>query len=179
MPSRLCNWIPGAHSKPPLSQDPNSVCFCVCHVECTTISLLRLLHVSRRKAWEWPLAHMAGHPLQEDLLALCPLTLGWWLYHLPAARGFSSLPLSMGRGRAAPPWLPIFLWKPKLSLDWALCISYACMRLGAEEIGKGRPLLVAVREAVERASVVRAHAEMPLSVSVSTLQTLQKLLSPG
>lgn len=53
------------------------------------------------------------------------------------------------------------------------------MRLGAEEIGKGRPLLVAVREAVERASVVRAHAEMPLSVSVSTLQTLQKLLSPG
>lgn len=45
----------------------------------------------------WVLA-MAGHPPQEELLSLCPLTLGWWPYHLPAARGFSSLPLSVGWG---------------------------------------------------------------------------------
>lgn len=59
---------------------------------------------------EWlgssPLAHSgvlwvlatAGHPPQEELLSLCPLTLGCWPCHLPAARGFSSLPLSMGQG---------------------------------------------------------------------------------
>lgn len=137
MPSRLCNWIPGAHSKPPLSQDPNSVCFCVCHVECTTISLLRLLHVSRRKAWEWPLAHMAGHPLQEDLLALCPLTLGWWLYHLPAARGFSSLPLSMGRGEGSTslaPHLPLEA-QAVLGLGTVYLICMHAARCGGDRKG--------------------------------------------
>lgn len=90
--------------------------------------LLWLLHVSRRKAWEWPLAHMAGHPPQEDLLALCPLTLGWWLYHLPAAREFSSLPLSMGWGRGTTSLAPHLYLEAKAVLRRGT-VFFICMQV--------------------------------------------------
>lgn len=118
---------------------------------------------------------MAGHPPQEDLLALCPLTLGWWLYHLPAARGFSSSPLSMGPGRGTTSLAPHLHLEAKAVLRRALWFSYACKWLSAEEeIGEGwrcslsgeLAITCGCEGAVERASVVRAHAEAPLSMSV-------------
>lgn len=97
-PNRLCNWIPGAHSMPPLPQHPGIylVLFLPCH-ECITISLLWLPHISWRRAWEQPLARTgalwvlatAGHPPQEELLypsAPSPLAGGPTTFQLPEAQ---------------------------------------------------------------------------------------------
>lgn len=132
MPNKPFNCIPGATSSLPASWHLFGL-VSGCH-ECATISFLWLLHISWRKAWEQPLAHsgvlwvpaVAGHLLQEELLSLCPLTLGWWPRSLPAAKGFSSMPLSMGQEGAPPPWLPVSVWKPKslLGSDGACkCLS--------------------------------------------------------
>lgn len=96
-----------------------------------------------------------------------------WLVAVPpsSCQGVQFLAFVYGTGEGSTSLAPHLPLEAKAVLG--LCISYACMQLGAEEMGKGRrslcgePAITCGCEgAVERASVVRAHAEMPLSVSV-------------
>ena len=134
MPNKPYNWIPGAHSSATSLLPASWHLFGFvsgCH-ECTTISLEWFLHILWRKAWEQPLAHSgvlwvpvaAGHPLQEELLSLCPLTLGWWPHSLPAAKGFSSMPLSMGQEGGTTSLAPHPRLEAKVAprLGWGMCM---------------------------------------------------------
>ena len=146
-----------------------SIWFCVCHV--TTgprFPFSGFFTFLGGRLGSSPLAHSgvlwvlatAGHPLQEELLSLCPLTLGWWPCPLPAARGFSSLPLSIGWGRGEHYLLgsPSSFGSPSRSSDGALCclgmqvvhgkIGKGCCYLVCGELAGecGVPLLVAMRE---------------------------------
>lgn len=99
-----------------------------------------------------------------------------WLVAVPpsSCQGVQFLAFVYGTGEGSTslaPHLPLEA-QAVLGLGTVYLICMHAARCGGDRKGPSlldvasRPLLVAVREAVERASVVRAHAEMPLSVSV-------------
>lgn len=152
-PNRLCNWIPGAHSIPPLPQHPGIylVLFLPCHKR-TTISLLWLPHISWRRLRNSPwhaAAHSGCWPRQDirpRKSCSIPLPPHPWLVAPPSSscQGLSFLPLYTGQEGLPPPWLPFSIRKPKSLLQQGAA-HFVCLQVAQweDQKGNGRCLLCA------------------------------------